>query len=162
MKLYIMGLRPGRARVHPRREHRARHDDPAQSRVAVGSDRALHADLGRQPGDNVQADAHDPRAGHHDNERLLAAAPVRRVVHTAVPQVRRPAPAAPVARTGHGVVGLPRVGHHDDHVDQAGERARGMARTVRHRFAHVPADRQRYIHQSDHIAPVRKREYSFI
>jgi len=112
----------------------------------VGSDRTLRAHCGRQPRDIVQTKPLEPRAEHHHHQRLLEVAAVRRVVHTAVPQVRRPAPAATLARSGNRVVGLPRLSHHNVRIHQTGERPRGMARTVRHRFAHVSTDSQRHIH----------------
>lgn len=147
----------GGTRVRPRGQHRAHHDEPQQPK-AVGPDRAVRPHRRRQPRAIVQARSLGPRARHHHHQRLLASDAVRGLVHFAVAQVRRPAPAAAVARERHGLVGIPRVRHHHDHGDQAGERARGMARPVHHRHADVPADRQRHIHQSDHIATVRQRK----
>lgn len=160
LTLLVTYLCIGGAHIRPGRQYRAHHDEPLRS-DAVGSDRALRPDRGRQPGDIVQAEPLEPGTEHHDHERLLAAIAVRGVVHTAVSQVGRSAPAAATARTGHGVVGLPRFGHHHDHVHQTGERPRGMARTVRHRFADVPADGQRHIHQPDHIATIRQRKCTY-
>lgn len=151
----------GGSRVRPRGQHRARHDEPLRPN-AVGPDRALRAHRGRQPRDIVQAQSLEPRAEHHHHQRLLAAAEVRGLVHSAVPEVRSPAPAAAAARPGHRLVGLPRLGHHDARVHQTGERPREMARTVRHRFAHLSADRQRHIHQSNHITAIRQREHHSI
>jgi len=148
----------GGARVRARGQYRARHDEPLRP-DAVGPDRTLRAHRGRQPRDIVQAEPLEPRAEHHHHQRLLAAAAVRGVVHTAVPQVRRPAPPAATARPGNRFVGLPRLGHHHARVHQTGERPREMARTVCHRFAHVSADRQRHINQSNHIAAIRQREH---
>jgi len=111
----------GGSRVRSRGKHNAHHDEPLRP-DALGPDSALRAHRGRQPRDIVQAEPFEPRAEHHHHQRLLEAATVRGVVHTSVPQVRRPAPAAAVARTGHRVVGLPRFGYHHARVHQAGER----------------------------------------
>lgn len=149
----------GGAGAVARGQHRARDHEPLRP-DAVGPDRAVRPHVGRQPGDVVQAEPLDPRAEHHHHQRLLAAAAVRGRVRAAVPEERRPAPAAADARPGHRVVGLPRLGDHHGDGHQAGERARRVAgTTVRGRLARVPADRQRHIHQPDHIAAVRQRQY---
>lgn len=124
----------------------------------MGPGRPIRPARRRQPGDTVQAQPLEPGTEHHHHQRLLAAVAVRGIVQAAVPQVRGLARAAAPPRPGHRVLGLPRFRHHHDHVHQTGERARRVARTVRHRLAHVLADRQRHIHQPDHFASVRQRE----